>query len=83
MEESGEIRRVSKRKDPKQKYQYNPVSKPSESKASIPTVTLRDMNMAVGAQRLEKGREQQDLERLIGFCLVAEGTAIPENGYLA
>jgi hypothetical protein len=75
------IRRVS----PKGKapvYQMVQLPDPSESKASISTITLRDMNMAVGLQRLEKGREQEDFERLVGYGLVAQGAMLPESGYL-
>jgi hypothetical protein len=77
----GNMRRVSPKGKPPV-YQMLEEASPSNSKASIPTITLRDMNMAVGAQRLERGREQEDFERLIGFGLIPEGTPMPEHGYL-
>ena len=82
MEEQGEIRRITKRKDPKQKYRYNPVADPSDSGATQCSVTLRDMQMAVGAQRLEEGREQEDFERLVGYGLIAVNARISDHGYL-
>jgi hypothetical protein len=77
----GNIRRVSPKNKPPV-YRMVQQADPSESKETMCQITLRDMNMAVGAQRLEKGREQEDLERLIGYGLIAQGTMVPERGYL-
>jgi hypothetical protein len=77
----GNMRRISPKGKPPV-YQMVQQPDPSESNASITTITLRDMNMAVGLQRLEKGREQEDFERLVGYGLVAHTMAIPESGYL-
>jgi hypothetical protein len=79
--QKGNIRRVSPKGKPPV-YQMVQLPDPSESKATQCEITLRDMNMAVGLQRLEKGREQEDFERLVGYGLVAEGTILPASGYL-
>ena len=78
----GEIKRVTPRKSAVRRYRIIEVAKASTSKISIPTITISDMRKVAGEQRLEMGREEQDIERLIGFGLVPENIAIPQHGYL-
>ncbi len=83
LEATGKAKRISRRKDAIQRYRLHPVAKASTSSNSMPVITLSDMLKVAGVQRLGKNREDVDLERLIGFGLVAEGTPVPINGYLA
>lgn len=83
MEKAGTVHRISRRKEPLQRYRLNPVAEPSQSGNSMPVITLSDTLRVAGLRRLGKNREQVDLERLIGFGLVPENTPIPASGYLA
>lgn len=82
MEAKGEIRRVTPRQSPVVRFRVIEVAIASNSKTSLPTITIADMRKVAGEQRLEKGREEQDIERLIGFGLVPENIAILQHGYL-
>lgn len=78
MQKSGQIHRISKRKAPVQRYRMNPTIAPSDSRVSMPCVTQSDLRVLVGLQKADEVR----VERLIGFGLLPENTAVPACGYL-
>jgi hypothetical protein len=76
------IRRVPQPKGKADVYQMIAAPDPSDSNGTQCSITDRDMRMVCGLQGLDKKNEQQDLERLIGYGLIAENT-IPRHGYIA
>jgi hypothetical protein len=73
-----EMVRVSRIKAAQPVYRMIPVAVPSESKDSIATITVSDMRAVAGIQKVN----EIWLERLIGFKLIPENTALPAHGYL-
>jgi hypothetical protein len=78
----GEIKRVTPRKSPVVRYRIIEVAKASDSKISMPVITLSDMLKVAGVQRLNPNDEERDIERLIGFGLLPENVVYPQHGYL-
>lgn len=76
--DSGEAKRITRRKDPSPKYRMNPVAVPSSSRESAASITPADTRAVSGLQRVD----EIFIERLIGFGLIPEGTAVPVHGYL-
>lgn len=78
MVERGEVFRVSRRKEARQRYRLKTIAKPSESKETPTVVTVSDSMAVVGLHRIN----DVWLERLIGFGLIPENTPLPAHGYL-
>jgi len=78
----GNVKRASTWTRKNQTYQIVPPPPASQSKNTKPEITIADMRKVVGEQRLTKDKEEIDLERLIGFGLIAPNTAPPLSGYL-
>lgn len=78
MIESGEVRRITRRKDPSPKYRMNPYPQASSSFQSAASITPADTRAVAGLQRVD----EVWIERLVGFNLIPEGTLVPEYGYL-
>jgi hypothetical protein len=82
MKARGEITRSTSRRSPGVSFRLVEVAKPSESKVSMPVITLSDMLKVAGVQRLNPNDEERDIERLIGFGLLPENVVYPQHGYL-
>ncbi len=78
MVESGEIERISPRREPLQKYRIKPFPQASTSRASAACVTTADMKAVAGLLKVD----DVWIERLIGLKLIPEGTQVPARGYL-
>jgi hypothetical protein len=78
MLKAGQIVRVSRMKDKEPVYRMKWFPEPSEAKETSPQITPSDVKRLVGLQRVD----QIQLERLMGFNLIPEGTQLPEHGYL-
>jgi hypothetical protein len=75
------IRRVPQAKGQTDVYQMIATPDPSESDFTDCSITDRDMRIVCGLQGLDKKEEQKDLERLIGYGLIAENARV-HHGYL-
>jgi hypothetical protein len=78
MQQRGQIRRITARKSPVQKFRMFPRVLASDSPNSMPVPTQSDLRVLVGLQKADEIR----IERLIGFGLLPEDTAVPACGYL-
>jgi hypothetical protein len=70
------------RRSPGVSYRLVEVAKRSQSKVSMPIITLSDMLKVAGVQRLNPNDEERDIERLVDFGLRPENVVYPQHGYL-
>lgn len=84
LRDKGEIVRVASSRRNRGEITYRLVEFPSASTSrnSMPTLTLADMRRMAGEQRLEVGKEEENIERLIGFGLLPMNVVYPVNGFL-
>jgi hypothetical protein len=76
--EEGKAVRVTRKKDPRPAYQMKWFPDASGSVMSSAQIMPSDTRRLVGEQRVD----EIQIERLIGFSLLPEGTQVPEYGYL-
>ena len=75
--QTGEIKRITARRNPKRQYRKQTLPEPSESHDSPASITMSDMRCLAGLQATDEIR----VERLIGYGLLPEGALAPANGY--
>ncbi len=75
---SGEVSRISGRRDPVRVYRLKQMPEASTSHRTAACITIADMRAMAGMQRVD----EVWIERLIGLKLLPEGTPVPARGYL-